>query len=350
MYCRLTMLGSASRRQRAGCIVLLTMVRALTKPQTGLYFGPVPLSTAFAFAVPTGASLPSKARPALARRNKQHFRSKADCPPIDSQTKERSRMDAEQLLVAHFDFVKTTTASICRRYSIFGDDAADVLGDVELRLVRDDYAALKQCRNWNNPKPFLRVLISRVALDWMVSQWGKWRPTALARRLGPAAVLLERLILRDGMSRDEAILIALNADELTESREELMDFLAALPLAPRSHTVRLDDQVDVPGVKSAGGSAATDESLSRLRQILDAMQDEVQRLGAQDKIIIKMKYFDGFKGRQIAETVRETEQWVFRCIYKVMKTIRTRLEARGIEWSEVRELFDVLDDDHLTQS
>ena len=63
-----------------------------------------------------------------------------------------------------------------------------------------------------------------------------------------------------------------------------------------------------------------------------------------------MKYFDGLRGKQIATTVGETEQWVFRRIYKLMNKIRSRLEARGIEWSGVRELFDVLDDDHLTQS
>lgn len=260
-------------------------------------------------------------------------------------------MDAEQVLLAHFDFIKATTASICRRYSIFGDDADDVFGEVELRLIRDEYAAIKKCKNWDNPKPFLRVLIGHLALDWMVSQWGgKWRPTAKAKRMGPAAVLLERLILRDGMSRDEAVLTVINTDELTESREELMDMLAKLRLLPRSTTVRIDDQIDVPSMPEPGDSLVTDEGLSRLEQIFDATRDEVERLGATDKIIIKMKYFDGFTGKQIAETLGETEQWVFRRIYKVMDKIRARLEARGIEWSEVCELFDVLDDDDLTQS
>ena len=123
-----------------------------------------------------------------------------------------------------------------------------------------------------------------------------------------------------------------------------------LRLMPRASTVRIDDQVDVPSVPGPGDSLVTDEGLSRLEQIFDAMHDEVERLGPQDKIIIKLKYFDGFTGKQIAEPFGETEQWVFRRIYKLMDEIRSRLEARGIEWSEVCELFDVLDDDHLTQS
>ena len=37
-----------------------------------------------------------------------------------------------------------------------------------------------------------------------IAEWGKWRPSAVAKRLGPTAVLLDRLLTRDGRPFDDA--------------------------------------------------------------------------------------------------------------------------------------------------
>ena len=48
---------------------------------------------------------------------------------------------------------------------------------------------------------YLRVVIERLVLDMRVTNWGKWRPSARARRLGAEAVLFEQLTVRDGQHR-----------------------------------------------------------------------------------------------------------------------------------------------------
>ena len=44
------------------------------------------------------------------------------------------------------------------------------------------------------------AVIQRLFLDARIAKWGKWRPSVSARRLGGVAVLLERLLTRDGLS------------------------------------------------------------------------------------------------------------------------------------------------------
>ena len=45
----------------------------------------------------------------------------------------------------------------------------------------------------------------RLLLDWRNSQYGKWRPSRQATRLGRHAITLERLMSRDSLSAAEAV-------------------------------------------------------------------------------------------------------------------------------------------------
>src|SRR5215208_5464467 len=41
---------------------------------------------------------------------------------------------------------------------------------------------------------YVTVVIQRLFLDYRNRLWGKWRPSSDAKRLGPTAMLLERLV------------------------------------------------------------------------------------------------------------------------------------------------------------
>ncbi len=48
-------------------------------------------------------------------------------------------------------------------------------------------------------------VVQRLFLDHRNRQWGKWRPSAEAKRRGPLAILLERLVVRDGWTFEQAV-------------------------------------------------------------------------------------------------------------------------------------------------
>ena len=85
-------------------------------------------------------------------------------------------------------------------------DAADEFASwARLRLFEDDCAVLRKFRGESTIRTYLTTVLVHLFLDWRNAQWGRWRPTASARRLGPLAIELERLVLRDGRDYEEAV-------------------------------------------------------------------------------------------------------------------------------------------------
>jgi hypothetical protein len=73
------------------------------------------------------------------------------------------------------------------------------------------------------------VILVNLMRDYRIQIWGKWRPSAVARRRGRDAVLLERLWVRDSLSLDEAIERMRTEHRVTLSPAELEKIAAELP-------------------------------------------------------------------------------------------------------------------------
>jgi len=101
--------------------------------------------------------------------------------------------------------------SVTRVSGLSAEDADDFSQHVHLRLLERNYEPLARFAGRSSFRTYLFVVVKRLLLDWRNAQAGKWRPSALATRLGPLAVGLDRLMSRDGCSRDEAIAV-LSAD------------------------------------------------------------------------------------------------------------------------------------------
>ena len=84
-------------------------------------------------------------------------------------------------------------------------DAQDFAQSVHVRCLERDYDMFRRFGGRSSLRTYLRVVVTRLLLDWQNSSYGKWRPSATAARLGGPALLLERLIERDGCTRDEAV-------------------------------------------------------------------------------------------------------------------------------------------------
>ena len=68
-----------------------------------------------------------------------------------------------------------------------------------LKLIDDDYQILRGFRERSSLRTYLSTVVERLFLDYRIRQWGKWRPSAQARRAGALAVRLEALLHRDGV-------------------------------------------------------------------------------------------------------------------------------------------------------
>jgi RNA polymerase sigma factor for flagellar operon FliA len=84
-----------------------------------------------------------------------------------------------------------------------------------MRLVENNYAVLRKFQNRSALRTYLASVIDRLSLDFCTEKWGKWRPSAMAERLGPVAVMLEQLVTRDAHTVEEAIEIVRTKHDVT---------------------------------------------------------------------------------------------------------------------------------------
>ncbi|HWW61021.1 MAG TPA: hypothetical protein VN181_06620, partial [Thermoanaerobaculia bacterium] len=147
-------------------------------------------------------------------------------------------MDPAELFRESAPLIERITAVVSRRARLAPADAEDFAGNVRLALIEDDYAVLRKYAGRASLASFLSVVIQRLLFDERTHNLGRWHPSAEAERIGPAGVLLERLISRDRRSLDEARALVLAAHPQAD-----VDAIAARlpPRTSRPRAVPLDD-------------------------------------------------------------------------------------------------------------
>ena len=108
-----------------------------------------------------------------------------------------------------------------------------IASTVYLRCVEHDYRIIRRFQHRSSFQTFLTIVIERIYLDFRNRQWGKWRPSARAARQGPVAVLLERLLDRDGCALPEALALARARHGITLPDEALAALAADVRIRPR---------------------------------------------------------------------------------------------------------------------
>src|SRR5262245_62099749 len=84
-------------------------------------------------------------------------------------------------------------AQVCRRHRLSSTEAEDFMSEVRLHFIDRDYEVLRKFEGGCSVTTYVTVVIQRLLLDYRNREWGRWRSSAQAKRLGPTAILLERL-------------------------------------------------------------------------------------------------------------------------------------------------------------
>ena len=92
-----------------------------------------------------------------------------------------------------------------RRRRLNASDAEELRSDMWLKVLTDHGRLLSRFEGRGSRQSYLNAVAERCLLDRRIRDWGKWRPTKAVRTSGPVAVLLDRMISRDGMPVDAAV-------------------------------------------------------------------------------------------------------------------------------------------------
>lgn len=245
----------------------------------------------------------------------------------------------QKLLLQHLELIDRVVQYIARKHHLQATDAEEFSSIVRYKLIDRDFAILRKFQGRSNLATYLTTVIERLYLDFCIQRWGKWRPSAAARRLGAVATLLEQLIVRDGLTFEEAVGTLQTNHGVTESREQLHGLLVQLPMRVSRRTSGEEELALVP---AHGSDADISVDHSEDSQVVDRVEAALARaidaLPPQDQLIIRLRFLDNLPVAQIGRALAIDFKVLYRRLEQIMKALRAQLQQEGIDHTHIERI------------
>jgi len=247
----------------------------------------------------------------------------------------------EALFVSQLDVVERVISFVSSRHHMQGADADDFASHVKLKLIEGDYAILAKFQGRSSLRTYLTVVIQRLFLDYRISAWGKWRPSAEAKRAGPIAIMLEQLMSRDGYGFEQACELLETNHQVTATRAELDAMAGKLPSRTRRRFESDDVLAEVPSPQPPTDDVIAErERTATSSRVAAALKAAMAGLDAQDRLVLALRFEDGRTVVEIAGMLKLDQKGLYRRLERLLKDLRNALQAQGIESAAVMEMFD----------
>jgi RNA polymerase sigma factor (sigma-70 family) len=208
------------------------------------------------------------------------------------------------------------------------DDRDDFFQSVQVKLLETDYEIFRSFQGRSSLRTYLAVVCTRLLLDWRVEQYGRWRPSAAAIRLGEVAILIERLVYRDGHSMEGAIEVASMRDPAL-STTHIRRIVDALPPRARRQIVPEDalEQISAPVADDPVERLERQRAASRVSNILART---INALPAKDRLLILGRYGEGRSVIALARLSGDDPGYLYRRCERVLRDLRRTLAEAGV--------------------
>jgi RNA polymerase sigma factor (sigma-70 family) len=249
-------------------------------------------------------------------------------------------MSAEEIYLKNLGEIERIVRGVARRHRLNPDDTDEFLQVVRVHLFENDYAVIRKFKGDSLLSTYLTSVIVRVYSGWRVKLWGKWRPSAEAKRMGEKAILLEQLLTRDGYSFEEAVSTLTTPAGWGFTRAELEWIHQRLPVSHRRQPpVPVDELTETESSIRADGPLEARERARLLERLKVAMEKTLDGFAAQDRLILTLRFSNGLTIREISPLVGIDQKKLFRHRDKLLAELSTRLEEAGFTRSEVLDLL-----------
>jgi RNA polymerase sigma factor (sigma-70 family) len=249
-----------------------------------------------------------------------------------------------ELYERNLELIERVIASIGRRRALSGDEAEDFASWVRVRLLEDDCAILAKFRGRSRFKTYLVTVIGNLFRDYRISKWGKFRPSAGAKRRGPTAERFEILYYRDGYSFDETVEILRRNFGVRESAEEIERLAASLPQRVPRRPVGEEVLEQMGDEGSAEDRVRDGERVAAAERAEEALGKAFLTLEPESRLILKMHFEDQLTVAAISRTLDLEQKPLYRRIDRCLRDLRANLEADGFTADDAADLlgWDVL--------
>ena len=243
----------------------------------------------------------------------------------------------EALLLSHLAWLERVAVAICRRHGLAREDGEDFTSWVKLKLIEENYAVFRKFRGESSITTYLAVVIAMLFRDYRIHRWGRWRPSAEARRRGTLAIRLETLVYRDGLRVEQAGELLRTTGEAELSDRQLATLLAELPARRRRRPLRVgaESLSDTPGSDRADQLVASGE-VEAGRRIIEQV---LERLSPEDRLMLRMRFWEGLSVADIARGLGLPQKPLYRRMDRALSNVRGYLEESGVSQEEARAVL-----------
>lgn len=242
-------------------------------------------------------------------------------------------MHPEELFSSNLKLIDAVITGVCRRAGLRDADAEDFASAAKLALIENDYAILRSFEGRSSLGSFLTVVVQRLLSRERARMWGRWSPSADAERLGAAAVLLEKLLVRDRRPLEEAIPIV-TALHPSLDRQSLRELAGRLPKrVERPRLVPIDDAIesDHAGTDRADAHARDAEARRVSARAGAVVRATLATLPLDQRMLMRFRFGAGLTIADAARLLGVPQRPLYRTIESLLKRLRTALEEEGID-------------------
>jgi RNA polymerase sigma factor (sigma-70 family) len=251
-------------------------------------------------------------------------------------------MTHEQWFLEQLPTIERVIGWVCAKRGLRGADAEDFGSIVKTRLIENEYEVLGKWQGRSTMKTYLTTCINRFYLDFQVQRFGKWRPSAEAKRLGAEAQRLEQLMFRDGLSFDEACEMMLSDPRMRLTRDDLHAIRLKLP----QRRTRRGDLQEYEPVRPQGAAEAVEraERQALADKMFTVIRCSLSRLPPRERLFLKLHFQSGMTVADAARALGTADdKALYRKKEEILKRLKTDLEAERFSLEKAQELLSNLD-------
>lgn len=253
-------------------------------------------------------------------------------------------IDAEDLFLKNLPLIDRAIGYICRRNRISRDEGEDFGSYVKFKLIEGNYGIIRKFEGRASFSTYITTVIQRMFFQYRVQMWGKWRPSAKAKRLGDKGVTVERLLTRDGYSYAEVVSILTCGSDPRYTIAEIEAIYARLPLRqPRPMLVPLTGIAESEPVIETEDELFNAERGKKARHAAATVDTVMESMEPDDQLILKMRFWGGRKVPDIGRQLGLDDKRLYKRIDKLLSQLRLALERAGIAATDVAELLSHTD-------
>lgn len=283
--------------------------------------------------LPIGELAARAKRPAFARTKRS--RSGRDEPWSD---------DPREVAVLYWEKVEELVARSRPHYKADEEEADAVESIVKVKLLEDDCKIIRDFRHESSFGYYLNTIVQWTFSDLFTRRFGKWHSSAAAVRLGPVAVKLEKAIVRDGHTQDEAMSMMLTTyPDL--SRRQLEEMLEQLPVRqPRPSKVSLEEVGEQEQAGEVDERAITGERLRIKNNVAVVVNRFIEALETPDRLLLQFLFDDGLKISNIAVILKRDQKSLYRRRDQLFAQLRKALDDAGITREDAVEFYEYVEE------